>query len=108
MRCLLQLQLNPFIISFFPRSALCFGGDDDDVRGWRTDEGFFFFFFLTSTTGIKEYSDWPTIPQLYVNKEFIGGSDILMSMHQNGELAKLLEENGVVVTDAAEEGGEKS
>jgi glutaredoxin-related protein len=51
--------------------------------------------------GIKEYSDWPTIPQLYVDKEFIGGCDILMSMHQNGELAKLLEEKGVLV--AAEE-----
>ncbi|KAL1978040.1 hypothetical protein VTN31DRAFT_899 [Thermomyces dupontii] len=47
--------------------------------------------------GIKEYSDWPTIPQLYVDKEFIGGCDILMSMHQSGELAKLLEEKGVLV-----------
>lgn len=51
--------------------------------------------------GIKEYSDWPTIPQLYVDKEFVGGCDILMSMHQNGELAKLLEEKNVLV--AAEE-----
>ena len=48
-------------------------------------------------TGIKEFSDWPTIPQLYLDKEFIGGCDILMSMHQNGELAKLFEEKGVVV-----------
>ena len=48
-------------------------------------------------TGIKEYSDWPTIPQLYVNKEFVGGCDILMSMHQNGELAKMLEEKDVLV-----------
>ncbi|KAL1983557.1 hypothetical protein VTN96DRAFT_10217 [Rasamsonia emersonii] len=48
--------------------------------------------------GIKEYSDWPTIPQLYVDKEFIGGCDILMSMHQSGELAKLLEEKGVLVS----------
>lgn len=47
--------------------------------------------------GIKEYSDWPTIPQLYVDKEFIGGCDILMSMHQSGELSKLLEEKGVLV-----------
>ncbi|OJJ94599.1 hypothetical protein ASPACDRAFT_55742 [Aspergillus aculeatus ATCC 16872] len=47
--------------------------------------------------GIKEYSDWPTIPQLYLEKEFIGGCDILMSMHQNGELAKMLEEKGVLV-----------
>jgi monothiol glutaredoxin len=47
--------------------------------------------------GIKEYSDWPTIPQLYVEKEFVGGCDILVSMHQNGELAKLLEEKKVLV-----------
>ncbi|HKJ70211.1 MAG TPA: Grx4 family monothiol glutaredoxin [Gammaproteobacteria bacterium] len=36
--------------------------------------------------GIKEYSDWPTIPQLYVGGEFIGGSDIMLEMYQNGEL----------------------
>jgi glutaredoxin-related protein len=47
--------------------------------------------------GIKEYSDWPTIPQLYVDKEFVGGCDILMSMHNDGSLAKMLEEKGVVV-----------
>ncbi|GJE99294.1 glutaredoxin [Phanerochaete sordida] len=45
---------------------------------------------------IKEFSDWPTIPQLYVNGEFVGGCDILLSMHQNGELEKLLEEKGVL------------
>jgi len=47
--------------------------------------------------GLKEYSDWPTIPQLYVESEFVGGCDILMSMHQNGELSKMLEEKGVLV-----------
>ncbi|KNG52265.1 monothiol glutaredoxin-5, mitochondrial precursor [Stemphylium lycopersici] len=47
--------------------------------------------------GIKEYSEWPTIPQLYVDKEFVGGCDILMTMHQDGSLAKMLEEKGVVV-----------
>lgn len=47
--------------------------------------------------GLKEYSDWPTIPQLYVGKEFVGGCDILMSMHQNGELSRVLEEKGVLV-----------
>ena len=47
--------------------------------------------------GLKEYSDWPTIPQLYVNKEFVGGCDILMSMHQNGELAKMFEDKDVLV-----------
>ncbi len=40
--------------------------------------------------GIKEYSNWPTIPQLYVNGEFIGGSDIMMEMYQNGELQQVL------------------
>ncbi|MCJ1403464.1 monothiol glutaredoxin grx5 [Xylographa trunciseda] len=52
--------------------------------------------------GIKEYSEWPTIPQLYVEKEFVGGCDILMSMHQSGELGKLLEEKGVLVEAEAE------
>ncbi|PHH51918.1 Monothiol glutaredoxin-5, mitochondrial [Ceratocystis fimbriata CBS 114723] len=53
--------------------------------------------------GIKEYSDWPTIPQLYINKEFVGGCDIVMSMHQSGDLAKMLEDNGLLVeADEAE------
>ena len=53
--------------------------------------------------GLKEYSDWPTIPQLYLQKEFVGGCDILMSMHQNGELAKMLEKSDVLVpADEAE------
>ena len=40
--------------------------------------------------GIKQYSNWPTIPQLYVNGEFVGGSDIMTEMYQSGELQKLL------------------
>ena len=40
--------------------------------------------------GIKEYSNWPTIPQLYVNGEFIGGSDIMMEMYESGELRQLI------------------
>ena len=40
--------------------------------------------------GIKEYSNWPTIPQLYINGEFIGGSDIMMEMYENGELQQVL------------------
>ena len=39
--------------------------------------------------GIKAYSDWPTIPQLYVDGEFVGGSDIMMEMYESGELAEL-------------------
>jgi monothiol glutaredoxin len=41
--------------------------------------------------GIKQYANWPTIPQLYVNGEFVGGSDIMREMYQSGELQKLLE-----------------
>jgi len=43
--------------------------------------------------GIKDYSQWPTIPQLYVKGEFIGGSDIMMEMYENGELQKALGSN---------------
>ena len=45
--------------------------------------------------GIKAFSDWPTIPQLYVKGEFVGGSDIMMEMYESGELAQLLTENGL-------------
>ena len=41
--------------------------------------------------GIKKYADWPTIPQLYVNGEFVGGTDIMREMYQSGELQKVLE-----------------
>ena len=41
--------------------------------------------------GIKAFSDWPTIPQLYVDGEFVGGSDIMMEMYESGELAQLFE-----------------
>ena len=45
--------------------------------------------------GIKAFSDWPTIPQLYVKGEFVGGSDIMMEMFQSGELKQLLADKGV-------------
>lgn len=41
--------------------------------------------------GIKEYSNWPTIPQVYVNGEFIGGSDVMIELYQNGELQQMVE-----------------
>ena len=47
--------------------------------------------------GIKEFSNWPTIPQLYVKGEFIGGCDIIREMFETGELKQLLEEKGVSV-----------
>jgi monothiol glutaredoxin len=53
--------------------------DDDDVR-----------------QGVKEYANWPTIPQLYVKGEFVGGSDIMMEMFQSGELAELLKKADAV------------
>ena len=45
--------------------------------------------------GIKIFSDWPTIPQLYIKKEFVGGCDIIKEMYENGELKKVLEDKGV-------------
>ena len=45
--------------------------------------------------GIKAFSDWPTIPQLYVKGEFIGGSDIMMEMYESGELSELMSDKGV-------------
>jgi monothiol glutaredoxin len=53
--------------------------EDDDVR-----------------QGIKEYANWPTIPQLYVKGEFVGGSDILAEMHESGELQTLLKQAQVI------------
>ena len=45
--------------------------------------------------GIKIFSDWPTIPQLYVKKEFVGGCDIIKEMYENGELKKMLDDKGI-------------
>tara|TARA_B100000401_G_scaffold260772_1_gene177438 strand:+ start:243 stop:575 length:333 start_codon:yes stop_codon:yes gene_type:complete len=45
--------------------------------------------------GIKVFSDWPTIPQLYIKKEFVGGCDIVKEMYENGELKKILEDKRI-------------
>ncbi|MDC1159825.1 Grx4 family monothiol glutaredoxin [Candidatus Pelagibacter sp.] len=45
--------------------------------------------------GIKEFSDWPTIPQLYIKSEFVGGCDIVKEMYESGELKKILENKGI-------------
>jgi monothiol glutaredoxin len=50
--------------------------------------------------GIKEYSDWPTIPQLYVKGEFVGGSDIMMEMFEAGELQQLMDDQQVAKAEA--------
>ena len=51
--------------------------------------------------GIKEFSSWPTIPQLYVKGEFVGGCDIVREMYQSGELAQLMEQQGIETQAAA-------
>ena len=51
--------------------------------------------------GIKQFSNWPTIPQLYVNGEFVGGCDIVTEMFQSGELQTLFEKNGIAKPSAA-------
>ena len=45
--------------------------------------------------GIKVFSDWPTIPQLYIKKEFVGGCDIVKEMYENGELKKIFQDKGI-------------
>ncbi|MDC3117481.1 Grx4 family monothiol glutaredoxin [Candidatus Pelagibacter sp.] len=45
--------------------------------------------------GIKIYSDWPTIPQLYIKKEFVGGCDIIKEMYESGELKKIFQDKGI-------------
>ncbi|MBB3808374.1 Grx4 family monothiol glutaredoxin [Pseudochelatococcus contaminans] len=51
--------------------------------------------------GIKDYANWPTIPQLYIKSEFVGGADIVRELFQEGELQKILTDNGIA-TSAAE------
>lgn len=51
--------------------------------------------------GIKEYANWPTIPQLYIKGEFVGGCDIVREMFQSGELSAMLEEKGIALRDRA-------
>lgn len=64
----------------------------------------------TVRQGIKEYSEWPTIPQVYINKEFVGGCDILLQMHQNGELIEELQKVGIssALLEAEVDQGDKS
>ena len=72
----------------------------ETLRGWNvpfetfnvlSDEGI--------RHGIKEYANWPTIPQLYVKGEFVGGCDIIREMHETGELQQLFTEKGVEFAD---------
>ncbi|TFY78559.1 hypothetical protein EWM64_g5452 [Hericium alpestre] len=54
-------------------------------------------------SGIKEFSEWPTVPQVYVNSEFVGGCDILLGLHQSGELEDLLQKNNIIPKSAEAE-----
>lgn len=59
--------------------------------------------------GIKDFSNWPTIPQIFINSEFVGGCDILLQMHQNGELIEEFEKVGIksALTENQSPEGEK-
>lgn len=50
-------------------------------------------------SGIKEFSEWPTVPQIYVDGEFVGGCDILLGMHQSGELENLLVSKSIITPE---------
>lgn len=52
--------------------------------------------FNCSIAGIKDYTDWPTIPQIFINGEFVGGCDILLQLHQSGDLIEELKKVGIV------------
>lgn len=58
--------------------------------------------------GIKEYTNWPTIPQLFINGEFVGGCDILLTMHQNGELIEELKKVNITSAVLKEEPDKKN
>lgn len=51
--------------------------------------------YLSFFSGIKKFSNWPTIPQVFINGEFVGGCDILLQMHQNGDLVDELKKVGI-------------
>lgn len=52
--------------------------------------------------GIKDFSNWPTIPQIFISGEFVGGCDILLQMHQNGELIEVLKKNAGITSALAD------
>lgn len=63
-------------------------------------------YITTTVLGIKDYSNWPTIPQVYINGEFVGGCDILLQLHQSGDLIEELKKVGItssLLTQASEE-----
>lgn len=63
-------------------------------------------YFFSFVLGIKEYSNWPTIPQVFINGEFVGGCDLMLEMHKNGELVDELQKVGIksALLDKKDEG----
>lgn len=63
-------------------------------------------YFFSVVLGIKEYSNWPTIPQVFINGEFVGGCDLILEMHKNGELVDELQKVGIksALLDKKDEG----
>jgi glutaredoxin len=67
--------------------------------------------FFLRILGIKDFSNWPTIPQIFINGEFVGGCDIMLQMHQNGELIEELKKVGIksfLLDQPKEDGGDKA
>lgn len=62
--------------------------------------------YFVSVLGIKEYSNWPTIPQVFIDGEFVGGCDLMLEMHKNGELVDELQKVGIksALLDKKDEG----
>lgn len=63
-------------------------------------------YYFSVVLGIKEYSNWPTIPQVFINGEFVGGCDLMLEMHKNGELVDELQKVGIksALLDKKDEG----
>ncbi|MGL5720140.1 MAG: Grx4 family monothiol glutaredoxin [Alphaproteobacteria bacterium] len=81
-----QCGFSSVVVQILNQLEIAFQGvnvlEDDDIR-----------------QGIKEFTNWPTVPQLYVKGDFVGGCDIVREMYQNGELRTLLQEKGLLAKD---------
>ena len=84
------------IASLFGLSA-AHAGKENDTLVWVTkfEPPTYNYYDQTLREGIKVFSEWPTIPQLYIKKEFVGGCDIVKEMYESGELKKLFENKNI-------------
>lgn len=82
--------------------------ENEEIReGMKQLKQIFIFCNAIYFSGIKTFSNWPTIPQVFINGEFVGGCDILLNMHQNGELVGELKKVGIK-SELADAGGAKA